>query len=872
LNDLLEHLKSALADRYKIERELGAGGMATVYLAHDIKHDRKVALKLLRPELAAMIGAERFLNEIKVTANLQHPHILPLHDSGEADSFLYYVMPFVEGDTLRDKIDREKQLGIEDAIELTRAVASALDYAHRQGVIHRDIKPENILLHDGQALVADFGIALAVSAAGGTRLTETGLSIGTPHYMSPEQAMGDRALDARSDVYSLGAVLYEMLTGDPPYTGSTAQAIVAQVITEKAPPVTAVRDTVPQHVNTSIAKALNKLPADRFASAADFATALTTPGFALPLATGARGASATDLRWRTRFFVAAGAAVVFLVAALVANSRSPEGATLSSYDVGLPDSAPTFLALPKALSVAPDGSFAIYVAWRDTTTELWYRSLTEPVARPIPGTLRGGAPVVSPDGAHIAFQTPGLGLRVVAVEGGSPTAIANTIYPDVTWTSNTTLLIVDGDGSDLQRLDVSGQALSASPTPYCIPARTMPDGRRLLCGGGDNKSAYSVTPGTDSTIPILPTTAADENAANAGLRSGLRGADFRIVDGEYLVYMSIAGDLRGTTIDVDRLRVGRSVTLVPGIRRMPYFGLGQFDISANGTLVYSPGENAEVGYIVRYRPAEGLDTLPAPPAAYMRYDVSEDGGRLAAAVEGVQDQELHVIDLSTGRSQILLTADYVGHPLWEPSGNSLIVDLDGATVRASPTASGAPDTILASEFAPAAFLADSVVLGEHGEVIARLDLSTNPPVIDTIIPAAAFPAVSPDGRWLAYNSAGLFRLFLSPLDDLDTRYEIAVDHHDAQWISSTDLVFSQYGDVHVFKIASLRAGTDPPMSGMREWYVTPLLTESPGRTFTVTPDAGVIYVQGPPRRTGTYLRVVPNWVEQMKRAVDEANR
>jgi serine/threonine-protein kinase len=867
-----DRLTAALADRYAIEREIGAGGMATVYMAHDIKHDRKVALKLLRPELAAMIGAERFLNEIKVTANLHHPHILPLHDSGEADSFLYYVMPFVEGDTLRDKIDREKQLGIEDAIALTQAVASALDYAHRQGVIHRDIKPENILLHDGQALVADFGIALAVSAAGGTRLTETGLSIGTPHYMSPEQAMGDRELDARSDIYSLGAVLYEMLAGDPPYTGSTAQAIVAQVITEKAPPVTAVRDTVPQHVEASIAKALSRLPADRFASAADFATALATPGFTLPAMTGPRGATGTDLRWRTRFFVAAGAAVVFLVAALMASSRSPEGATLSSYDVGLPDSAPTLLGGMQTLSVAPDGSFAIYVALRDTTTELWYRSLTEPMARPIPGTQGGEAPVVSPDGAQIAFHTLGLGLRVVAVEGGSPNVVANTIYPVVMWTSNTTLLIVDGDGTDLQRLDVSGEAPSTSPTPYCIPARPMPDGRRLLCGGGDNKSAYAVTPGTDSTIPILPTATADENAANAGLRSGLRGADFRIIDGTYLVYMSIAGDLRGTTIDVDRLRVGRSVTLVRDVQRLPYFGSGQFDISANGTLVYSPGENAEVGHLVRYRPDEGIDTLPAPPAAYMRYDVSEDGRRLAAAVEGVQDQELHVIDLSTGRSQIMLTADYVGHPLWEASGNSLIVDLDDATVRASPTASGAPDTILASEFAPAAFLADSVVLGEHGDVIARLDLSTNPPMIDTMLPASAFPAVSPDGRWFAYNSVDLLRLFLSPLDDLDTRYEIAVDHHDAQWLSSTELVFSKYGDVHVFKVGSLRADTDPPMSGMREWHVTPLLTESPGRTFTVTPDEGVIYVQGPPRRTGAYLRVVPNWVEQMKRAVDEVNR
>ncbi|MBI1967011.1 MAG: serine/threonine protein kinase, partial [Gemmatimonadetes bacterium] len=221
---ITRELSTALADRYVIERELGTGGMALVYLATDLKHHRKVALKVLRPELAAVIGAERFLKEIEVTANLQHPHILPLHDSGETGGFLYYVMPYVEGETLRTKLQREKQLGIDEAIEITRAVAAALDYAHRHGVIHRDIKPENILLHDGQPLVADFGIALAVSQAGGTRLTETGLSVGTPHYMSPEQAMGDRELDARSDIYSLGATLYEMLAGDPPYTGSTAQA------------------------------------------------------------------------------------------------------------------------------------------------------------------------------------------------------------------------------------------------------------------------------------------------------------------------------------------------------------------------------------------------------------------------------------------------------------------------------------------------------------------------------------------------------------------------------------------------------------------------------------------------------------------------
>jgi eukaryotic-like serine/threonine-protein kinase len=200
-------LVEALADRYRLERELGAGGMATVYLAHDLRHDRSVAVKVLRPELAAVIGAERFLAEIKTTAALQHPHILPLFDSGQADGFLFYVMPLIEGESLRDRLNREHQLAVEDSVRLAKEIGSALDYAHRHGVIHRDIKPENILLHDGAALVADFGIALAVSHAGGNRMTETGLSLGTPGYMSPEQATGERGLDARSDVYSLGCLL-----------------------------------------------------------------------------------------------------------------------------------------------------------------------------------------------------------------------------------------------------------------------------------------------------------------------------------------------------------------------------------------------------------------------------------------------------------------------------------------------------------------------------------------------------------------------------------------------------------------------------------------------------------------------------------------
>ena len=234
----------------------------------------------MKPELAAVVGAERFLAEITTTANLTHPHILPLHDSGEADSFLFYVMPHIEGESLRERIDREKQLGVDDAVAITQKVADALDYAHEHGVVHRDIKPGNILLSErGEPLIADFGIALAVAQAGGGRITETGLSLGTPHYMSPEQATGDRDVDPRSDVYALGCVLYEMLAGQPPFSATTAQAVLVKILTADAPSITSERRTVPPHVGHALARALEKLPADRFMSAAEFAAALADPSF-----------------------------------------------------------------------------------------------------------------------------------------------------------------------------------------------------------------------------------------------------------------------------------------------------------------------------------------------------------------------------------------------------------------------------------------------------------------------------------------------------------------------------------------------------------------------------------------------------------------
>src|SRR5437867_6600367 len=275
--DQLARLQAALADRYTIERELGRGGMATVYLARDRKHHRQVAIKVLKPELAAALGPERFLQEIEIAAGLTHPHILPLYDSGEATGLLYYVMPYVEGETLRNRLDRAGQLPLAEAVQITREVADALSYAHGHDVVHRDIKPENILLEAGHAVVSDFGIARAITAAAGGNLTETGIALGTPGYMSPEQGAASARVDERSDIYSLGCVLYEMLAGEPPYTGPSAQIVMAKRLTDPVPSVRRLREGIPSAIDAAVSRALAKAPADRFATAAEFVVALAAP-------------------------------------------------------------------------------------------------------------------------------------------------------------------------------------------------------------------------------------------------------------------------------------------------------------------------------------------------------------------------------------------------------------------------------------------------------------------------------------------------------------------------------------------------------------------------------------------------------------------
>jgi serine/threonine-protein kinase len=420
--DALDRLKAALADRYLIEREIGSGGMATVYLARDVKHERQVAVKVLRPELAAALGPERFLQEIKIAANLNHPHILPLCDSGDADGFLYYVMPRVEGESLRDRLDRDKQLPLDDAVRITREVADALAYAHSRGVIHRDIKPENILLESGHAMVADFGIARAVTEAGGEELTKTGIAIGTAMYMSPEQASGERDVDARSDIYSLGCVVYEMLVGEPPFTGPTPQAITARKLSEPVPAIGVVRDTVPTQLEQAIRTALAKVPADRFATAHQFADAL------VGVSIGEAVSSAPVSHLQRRVAVVTGVSVAIAVLGFLGWSsfrRAEPAIKVSnirhvSHDPGL-EFQP---------AISPDGKDVAYVVGPIGNPRIVVRSTIEVGSggETRPGDEAGGShwlPVWTPDGTSVRFLVCPLGFgsgcdwKEVGSRGGS---------------------------------------------------------------------------------------------------------------------------------------------------------------------------------------------------------------------------------------------------------------------------------------------------------------------------------------------------------------------------------------------------------------------------------------------------------------------
>ena len=577
------HLSTALADRYHIERELGAGGMATVYLAHDLKHDRKVAIKVLRPELAAVIGGERFLAEIKTTAHLQHPHILSLFDSGEINGTVFYVMPYVSGESLRDRLAREKQLPIADAISITREVADALQSAHDQQVIHRDIKPENILLQGGHALVADFGIALAASRTGGTRMTETGMSLGTPQYMSPEQAMGERELDARTDLYALGCVAYEMLTGEPPFTGPTAQAIVAKVMTEPAPDIRRKRPTVPDHVDNAIRMAMQKLPADRFRNAAEFAAALAT---APPVA--ARGRSIPLQRRRPALGTMLLAAAAISAASFFAGVRMPVTHRDAPATLGRARHVTWEPGLEITPALSPDGKSVAYAAGPMSNMHIVVRPVSEGRIIQLTSDTSDAesAPRWSPDGTRVLFLSRNGVFSAPA--GGGPAkpevpAVAGTRVLSAAWAPDgKRLLFTRGDSIFVREQDASvrGIAHLAEPT-MC---QWSPQETFIACATGTmlyataGQAFGNISPGRIMLVRVRDgavTTATDTLTLNTSPAWSS--------DGRWLYFISDRDgprDIYGTALTTDGRADGKPVRLSAGL------GAHSISVSA-GTLAYS---------------------------------------------------------------------------------------------------------------------------------------------------------------------------------------------------------------------------------------------------------------------------------------------
>jgi serine/threonine-protein kinase len=727
--------------------------MATVYLARDVRHERNVAIKVLKSELAARLGSERFLQEIKVTASLQHPNILPLYDSGAADGFLYYVMPYVEGASLRGKIDHDRQLTVDETIAIARAVASALDYAHQRGIIHRDIKPENVLLQRGQVLVADFGIALAVSAAGDTRLTETGLSIGTPQYMSPEQAAGDRALDARSDIYSLGAITYEMLTGDPPHNASSVQAVIAKILSEKPSPISQSRDLVPANVEAAVQRALAKSPADRFKRAAQFADALTNVEFRLPITDPANTAAFTSRGRAIRLSASATAmlAIGILAGWAFSRAKAPRAGAAEASPVVFILPLDSGAAIPGYPAVSLDGSVLVYPAGIGGSNRLYQRRLAKPASAAIPNTEGAESAFLSADGNWVGFVADQT-LKKVRLEDGSDAVIAPFVdgLTGATWREDDTILLSTLPNGAL--LEVS--ARGGTPQPVVIGRDTIASGfffPHFLPGG---RAVLFNTESTGGLVGVLDLTTGKRKTFGRGLRPSY-------IESGYLVFANSEGRLAMQAFDLNRLDVmGSPVTLPEEIR----VGLGRafYSVSRGGTVAIIRADGTVLDLSLFDR--TGHQQTLFRNGGFWAPRFSPDGSRIVFGDRNPDD--LWTYDLRT-QTRRRITRDGAGNndAVWSPDGKQIafatnrpstkdivVRDVDGAgTERQLVVREGLQ---WPSDWTRTGFIIfTDVPQSEDRNIwVVKADGSEAPFAYLATPFAEKSAVVSPDGRWIAYDS------------------------------------------------------------------------------------------------------------------------
>lgn len=876
--DPTRRLSSALEGRYLIERQLGEGGMATVYLADDLRHERKVALKVLKAELAAAVGAERFLAEIKTTANLVHPHILPLFDSGDADGFLFYVMPYVEGESLKERLDREHQLPVDDAVRIATNVAQALDHAHRKGVVHRDVKPANILLRDGDALVADFGIALAL-APGSERLTETGISVGTPEYMSPEQATGDSSVGVGSDVWSLGCVLHEMLVGEKPYGGTTPQAILGKIISSTPDPVTKRRRSVPANVGAVVAKALEKVPSDRFATAQDFAHALADPGFRHGETPGG-GRRARLVMTGVAFYL------LGLLTWSVLGRGGPDARTSEPVRFVIPGLTTT--PLGRTIAISPDGAL---IAHSTSGASLSVRRVVD-FGNSSQLAVSGLQPFFSPDGQSIGyFEGIAQSLMRIPVAGGTSTVVwagTGARALGASWGADGTIVFANTSG--LYRVPADGgesQLLRA------------PDGQR----GELYYSWPAMLPGDEAVLfTIVPEDGeSDEDGSIAwlDLESGeitvvlSGGSGARYASTGHLLFTAQGGTLYAAGFDVgSKTIVGERVELpIVGlalVARDRGFG-ADFDISPDGTLAYQLANDqpATLEWVDR---AGRVERLSAPPRRYNYTRVSPDGTQIAVDVGSLLGRDIYIWD-DTRETDLRLTND-PGEQFfaeWTPRGDSLYYTSNerGGTFdvfRRAADGTGQAELVLGRE-APQMvndltpdggrlLLAEGRPPGDGFDLMALV--LEEPVRLDTLLstPSPEFNAdASPDGRFVAYqsNATGQYEVYVVPMiGAARARWKVSIDGGEKPlWSATGDTIFyrsradsmmaAAVSRTPTFEVEAVAALFRVGLAGFgavggRFWDLSPL-------------DGRFLFARRPPAAPSG-VHVVLNWTQELDRLME----
>ena len=790
--------------------------MAVVFLATDTKHNRQVAVKVLRPELSAVVGADRFLREIQVTSQLQHPHILPLYDSGAAAGLLYYVMPVIRGESLRDRLTREQQLPIRDAVAIARAVAGALDYAHREGVVHRDIKPENILLHDGQPVLSDFGIALAVRAAGGERLTQTGFSLGTPSYMSPEQVSGERFIDARADVYALGCVLYEMLAGEPPFTGPNPQAVIAAALTGGAVPLNRRRPTVSQDLAAAVHRALEPVPADRFSTAAEFGNAL--------------GAAATvpvrprPARRRVYAALVCGGVLVggLLGAGVVTRTIRPAAPASRHLNLLLPEHRPVALAGPSpaqgwqtAIALSPRGDQLAYITPQGRTTMLAVRPLEGDSAVVLRGTEGAYLPFYSPDGQWIAFFSGTL-LRKVPAAGGDPVTLVQVDrITGALWAGGDRILVFENEGFDLHWISATGVSADSVVhlgTQFGTPG-LLPGGEWAVGQLGSGQLALlSLRDGLELAVTRRGVLALD-SVQQSDL---LFGTSPHWIEPGYLVYAAGDGDLMALPFDGPRRRVrGEPAPVLNGVRMEAGFGYAEFAMVPEGTLVYVPGLNQLYVTPAFVGPGGHIDTLPFPRGPYVQPRISPDGTLLAAQMRNpVGGWQVLLMDLATGlRRQVPVEGNYRPYPAsWMPSGRELMIGLwdpvqfvnYGARIQSLETGQWTDLQLYGASYLSVAPDGKSMIFSDWhtGDLYLR---SLGEDTTRRSIPGRGFAAsFSPDSRWAAWGSvAGGIQV--SPVPATGAIYTAAERGQQPLWSPQGDALIYRDGSRY-YRVPVLRDG------------------------------------------------------------------